>query len=313
VEHAVIPKAPRSVSKAERPVSLEASYAFSRRIARTRARNFYYSFLLLSREQRDAMCAIYAFMRYCDDISEGEGASREAIERWRSELDSALEGHYGENLLWPAFHDTVERYRIPREYFYQMIAGVSSDLEPKQLQTFEELYRYCYQVASVVGLTIIHIFGFERGFERGFAPPDALTLAEKCGIAFQLTNILRDVREDRENGRVYIPEEDIRKFGADLAKHDDRFVRLMSFEAERARSYYDESRPLIALVDARSRPSLWALIEIYRRLLARIERSNFDVLEKRIRVPGWEKICILLSAACGVRTRARGVTPVRDT
>lgn len=273
----------------ERAVGLEASYVFSRRIARTRARNFYYSFLLLSREQRDAMCAIYAFMRYCDDISEGEGASREAIERWRCDLDLALLGKYGENLLWPAFHDTVQRYQIPREYFYEMIAGVSSDLEPKQLQTFDELYRYCYQVASVVGLTIIHIFGFES--------PDALLLAEKCGIAFQLTNILRDVREDRENGRIYIPEEDRRIFGADLSKHDERFVRMMSFEAQRALAYYDESRPLIALVHPRSRPSLWALIEIYRRLLARIERSNFDVLEKRIRVPTWEKLSILASAA----------------
>jgi phytoene synthase len=270
-------------------VSLEASYAFSRRVARTRARNFYYSFLLLSREQRYSMCAIYAFMRYCDDISEGEGASREAIERWRCDLDLALEGHYGQNLLWPAFHDTVKRFGIPREYFYQMIEGVSSDLHPKQLKTFDELYRYCYQVASVVGLTIIHIFGF--------GSPEALLLAEKCGIAFQLTNILRDVREDRENGRIYLPLEDISKFGADLARHDERFVRLMSFEAQRARAYYEQSRPLIALVDARSRPSLWALIEIYRRLLGRIERSNFDVLERRIRVPTWEKLSILASAA----------------
>jgi len=141
----------------------------------------------------------------------------------------------------------------------------------------------------VVGLTIVHIFGFDS--------PDALPLAEKCGIAFQLTNILRDVREDLENRRIYIPQEDVRKFGADLAKHDERFVRLMSFEAQRARAYYDESRPLIALVHPRSRPSLWALIEIYRRLLGRIERSNFDVLDKRIRVPTWEKLSILASAA----------------
>jgi phytoene synthase len=112
-----------------------------------------------------------------------------------------------------------------------------------------------------------------------------------------LTNIFLDVREDRENGRIYLPREDISKFGADLAMHDERFVRLMSFEAQRARAYYDQSRPLIALVHARSRPSLWALIEIYRRLLGRIERSNFDVLERRIRVPTWEKLSILASAA----------------
>jgi 15-cis-phytoene synthase len=266
---------------------LSTSYAFCRRIARTRARNFYFSFLLLSREQRDGMCAVYAFMRYCDDISEGAGASREAIERWRRDLDRALTGHYGDNPLWPAFHATVRRYRIPCQYFHEMISGVSSDLEPRQIQTFDELYRYCYQVASVVGLTIIHIFGFES--------QETLPLAEKCGIAFQLTNILRDVREDAENQRVYIPAEDIRRFGADLAERDENFIRLLEFEAERARRYYDESQPLVELVHKRSRASLWALIEIYRRLLDRIERSNFDVLRQRIRVPTWQKICILIS------------------
>lgn len=269
--------------------NLDASYRFCRRIARTRARNFYYSFLLLSREQRNAMCAIYAFMRYCDDISEGPDASREAIDRWRRDLDAALTGAYGENPLWPAFHDTAVRYKIPHPYFYEMIDGVASDLEPRQIQTFDELYRYCYQVASVVGLTVIHIFGFES--------PEAPKLAEKCGIAFQLTNIQRDVREDRDNRRIYIPQEDIRKFGADLSRHDENFVRLMHFQAERARKYYDESRPLLDLIHARSRPSLWALIEIYRRLLGRIERSNFDVLQRRIRVPTWEKFGILLAAA----------------
>ena len=268
---------------------LSRSYGFCEAIAKKRARNFYYSFLLLSRAQREAMCAIYAFMRYCDDISEGEGASREAIDRWRRELDCALEGRYGENLLWPAFHATVENYRIPHDYFYQMIAGVSSDLEARRIQTFDELYHYCYQVASVVGLTIIHIFGFESH--------EALPLAEKCGVAFQLTNILRDIREDQECGRIYIPAEDIQRFGADLTRRDERFLKLMAFEAGRARAYYEESLPLIGLVHPRSRASLRALIEIYRRLLSRIERSHFDVLEKRIRVPTWEKLAILASSA----------------
>jgi phytoene synthase len=268
---------------------LAASYAFCRQVARTRARNFYYSFLLLSRPQRDAMCAVYAFMRHCDDISEGEGASREAIERWRHDLDRALAGEYGDNPLWPAFHDTVQRYQIPCPYFHEMISGVSSDLEPGQIQTFDELYRYCYQVASVVGLTIIHIFGFES--------QEALPLAEKCGVAFQLTNILRDIREDAENQRIYIPAEDIHRFGADLRKRDDNFIRLLEFEAQRARHYYDESRPLVELVHQGSRASLWALIEIYRRLLNRIERSNFDVLSRRTRVPTWEKIAIIVGAS----------------
>jgi phytoene synthase len=269
-------------------INLQTSYLFCRRIARTRAKNFYYSFLLLSREQKDSMCAIYAFMRYCDDISEGEAASSEAIIQWRKDLDNALTGQYPVNPLWPAFHDTVKRYRIPHEYFYEMIEGVSGDLQPREIQTFDELYRYCYQVASVVGLTIIHIFGFDN--------PDALALAEKCGIAFQLTNILRDVREDRENHRIYIPAEDIRRFSADLATYNTNFINLMRFEAERARRYYNESQPLISLVHKNSRRSLWALIEIYRRLLIRIEQSNFDVLHRRIRVPTWEKLSILASA-----------------
>jgi phytoene synthase len=273
------------------PVTLEASYAFSRRIARTRAGNFYYSFLLLSRRQRDAMCAIYAFMRHSDDISEGAAASRQAIDQWRADLERALTGDYPENPLWPAFHDTVNRFKIPHQYFHEMIDGVSQDLSARQIQTFNELYRYCYQVASVVGLTIIHIFGFES--------QAALPLAEKCGIAFQLTNILRDIREDRENQRIYIPSEDIQRFRSDLAQYDEKFVALMRFEAERANQYYAESRPLIAMVDAGSRRSLWALIEVYRRLLSRIEQSNFRVLDGRIRVPAIQKLGILARAFLG--------------
>jgi 15-cis-phytoene synthase len=276
-------------------VTLQASYAFSRRIARTRARNFYYSFLLLSREQKNAMCAIYAFMRHSDDISEGEGASAEAIHQWRTDLDNALAGNFPENPLWPAFHDTVKRYNIPHQYFHEMIEGVSGDLQPRQIQTFDELYRYCYQVASVVGLTIIHIFGFDN--------PEALALAEKCGIAFQLTNILRDVREDRENRRIYVPAEDIQRFSANLAHYDANFMELMRFEAARAEAYYQESRPLIALVHKRSRRSLWALIEIYRRLLLKIEQSNFDVLDRRIRIPTSEKLGILAKSFLAANER----------
>jgi 15-cis-phytoene synthase len=267
---------------------LSESYQFCRKIARTRARNFYYSFLLLPREKRDAMCAIYAFMRYCDDISEAEGATRSAIERWREDLNQALSGNFPANPLWPAFKDTLDRYKIPCHYFHEMIDGVSGDLEPRQIQTFDQLYCYCYQVASVVGLTIIHIFGFST--------PQALKLAEQCGIAFQLTNILRDVREDSENHRIYIPAEDLTKFHADLSKRDENFLRLMTFQSQRARAYYNQSRPLIQMVSPDTRPSLWALIEIYRRLLTRLEKSQFNVLEKRIRVPTWEKLAILARA-----------------
>jgi len=272
---------------------LEQSYRHCREVARSRAKNFYYSFLLLPREQRDAMCAVYAFMRYCDDLSDEPGASREPLERWRTALDHALAGRYDGHPTLPAFDDTVKRYRIPRQYFHEMIDGVSSDLEPRRIGVFSELYRYCYQVASVVGLTTIHIFGFDS--------PSALPLAEKCGVAFQLTNILRDVREDAGRGRIYLPEEDLARFGVSAAdleagRHTEEFTNLMRFEAARARAYYDESRPLLEMVSARSRPSLWALVEIYSRLLAKIEAANYDVLSRRIALTALEKSRIVVRA-----------------
>jgi 15-cis-phytoene synthase len=171
-----------------------------------------------------------------------------------------------------------------------MIEGVSSDLEPRRIRTFAELYDYCYHVASVVGLTIVHIFGFED--------PEALKLAEKCGVAFQLTNILRDVGEDAARERVYLPEEDLERFrvpAADLrASSTSASLRaLLTFEAGRARAYYRESAPLVGMVSAGSRSSLRALIGIYSALLDRIAAADYEVLERRIRVPGWRKLWIL--------------------
>ncbi len=277
--------------------TLESSYEYCSKIARTRAKNFYYSFVLLSKERKNAMCAIYAFMRYCDDLSDEPGAAAAPIERWRDDLTQALAcQNTSPSPLWPAFQDAVQRYKIPHQYFYEMIDGVLSDLEPRQVRTFDELYRYCYQVASVVGLTIIHIFGFED--------PAALPLAEKCGIAFQLTNILRDVREDAERDRVYIPQEDLARFGVSVedlrnGRKTEAFARMMDFEAARARAYYDQSRPLIGLIHKGSRSSLWALITIYSRLLDRIRQSNYDVLARRIRLSTFEKSFIVLRAAIG--------------
>jgi len=273
--------------------ALEQSYEYCRRVARSRAKNFYYSFLLLSPQQRKAMCAIYAFMRYCDDLSDEPGATRASIERWREELADALQGRFSGHPLWPAFHHTVRRFGIPHEYFQEMIAGVASDVEPRHFESFEQLYHYCYQVASVVGLTIVHIFGFDTR--------SALPLAEKCGVAFQLTNILRDIREDAGLGRIYLPAEDLERFGvteADLrsGNRSDSFLKLMRFEAARARTYYNESLPLLDLVHPRSRPSLWALIAIYSRLLERIEARDYDVFSQRVRLTLFEKSWIVVRA-----------------
>ncbi|MGO4882534.1 MAG: phytoene/squalene synthase family protein [Bryobacteraceae bacterium] len=273
--------------------TLEDSYAYCRRIARTRARNFYYSFILLSRAQRNAMCAVYAFMRQCDDLSDEDGANLAALEQWRAALDQALAGNCDAHPLLPAFHDTATLYRIPPRYFHEMIDGVASDLEPRRFETFEQLYRYCYQVASTAGLCTVHILGFST--------PEAPALAEKCGIAFQLTNILRDLREDAARGRIYLPAEDLARFR--VSEDDIRggmrtpeFIDLMDFETLRARRFYRESQPLVGLVNPAGRASLAALISIYSRLLDRIERSNYDVFTRRISLPATEKYGIVLKA-----------------
>ena len=276
--------------------SLEASQAHCRDVAKKRAKNFYYSFVLLSPERKNAMCAMYAFMRYCDDLSDEPGATRTAMDRWRDALTGALAGRPDSGPVWPAFLDAVSRYQIPHEYFYDMIEGVASDLTARTFHTFEELYQYCYRVASVVGLTIIHIFGFDS--------PAALPLAEKCGIAFQLTNILRDIREDAGLGRTYLPSEDLERFGVALddlnqSRRTDAFARLMDFEIARARDYYQESAPLIELVHKESRSSLRALIAIYSGLLERIAESPSDVLTRRISLPAAEKIWLVLRSAAG--------------
>ncbi|MBV8552308.1 MAG: phytoene/squalene synthase family protein [Acidobacteriaceae bacterium] len=281
------------------PQAIEESYQYCRKIAKARAKNFYYSFLLLEKPQRDAMCAIYAFMRECDDLSDDpattdKAALQQSITLWRIALDHALQGRTEGHPIWPAFFDTVQRYSIPHRYFHEMIDGILSDVEPREVRTFDELYRYCYHVASVVGLTIIHIFRFRS--------PRALLLAEKCGIAFQLTNILRDVREDAGMGRIYLPLEDLERFGVPpeqlrSGKEDDKFRALMRFEAGRARAYYDESAPLMDLIEPKSRRSLWALRAIYQRLLGKVENANYAVLSRHIRVSKPAKIALLIRGA----------------
>ena len=278
-------------------VSLEDSLAFCRRITRQRARNFYYSFVLLRRAEHDALCAIYAFMRHCDDLSDDTSdpaQARASIERWRAGLEAALDGRAPEHPLWPAFCWVVRKYKIPHAYFREMIDGVASDLDPRAFGSFQELYHYCYRVASVAGLSVVHILGFES--------PRALELAEKCGVAFQLTNILRDVTEDAARGRVYFPAEDLARFGLTRATLIEGgaggdFHGLMRFEASRAATYYHDSSEIVSLVARRNRRALWALIEIYRRLLKKIERSGFDVRGRRIALSAWEKALIVARAA----------------
>jgi phytoene synthase len=274
---------------------LTASYRTAEAVARSRS-NFYYSFVVLPSEKRRAFCAVYAFMRYCDDISDGDAgveAKRSMLHDWRAQLDAVYSGSVRNNSILPAFRDTVDNFSIPAQYFHWIIDGAEMDLSVAQYETFDDLYKYCFNVASAVGLVCLRIFGFTD--ER------AKKYAEQCGVAFQLTNILRDVKEDAESGRIYLPLEDLRKFDYtedELRRGvvDERFRKLMRLEEERAREYYSAARNLFPLIEVSSRPALWAMIKIYESILDRIVQQQFDVFRNPIHLASSEKISIALRA-----------------
>jgi len=275
---------------------IAASYRRAEAVARGRARNFYYAFVVLPAEKRRALCAVYAFMRYCDDISDGTCSpddKRHMLQTWRAHLNAAIQGRFDGSPILPAFHDTVQRFSIPADYFHWVIDGAEMDLTVDRYRSFTELYQYCFKVASAVGLVCLQVFGYTDGRAR--------ELAERCGIAFQLTNILRDLKEDAGMGRIYLPEEDLERFHypAEALRRgvvNEGFRELMAFETGRARQYYKESRDLLPLIDADSRPALWAMMEIYGRLLEKIERRHFDVFASTIRLSRPEKAAVALKA-----------------
>ncbi|HVX13811.1 MAG TPA: presqualene diphosphate synthase HpnD [Pirellulales bacterium] len=271
--------------------SLASSYETCRRLARRSAKNFYYSFLVLPPEKRRAMCALYAFSRHTDDLVDSRqpvAQRRAALADWRRSLDRGLEGTFDSPVL-PALVDTVERYGLPPRYLHELIDGVEMDLERNEYETFAELSDYCYKVASVVGLCCIHIWGFTD--ERAFEP------AIKCGIALQLTNILRDLKEDAAAGRIYLPQEDLRRFdysAEDLrcGLIDRRFRELMRFEVERAERFYAEAAELDRWLSSDGHVVFGAMTGIYRGLLDAIKRADGDVFQRRIRLTTWRKLRI---------------------
>jgi 15-cis-phytoene synthase len=279
--------------------ALRVSYRFCGVLARQEARNFYYAFLLLPSAKRRSMCALYAFLRHTDDLADQPAAAFDkarALEAWRLELASALAGRL---TVWPGFPalaNTVARYSIPRELLEKAIDGVSMDVEPRRFVTFDDLADYCYHVASVVGLSCLHIWGYRS--EGGKAE----RLAVSCGIALQLTNIIRDVREDARNGRIYLPEEDLVRFGVEPGelkkggRPSDRVRALLAFEGERAYEYYTQANPLTPLVNRVGRPVLQTIVGIYRALLDEIARRDYHVLDGRISLPPWYKLAVALRA-----------------
>jgi len=279
---------------------LADSYEYCRKVARTAARNFYYGFALLPSEKRNALCALYAFMRHADDISDSNAApdKREQLSGWRAVMDRALQGDYGENRILPALHHTLNHFEIPASYLQDLMDGAEMDLTITRYTTFEDLARYCYCVAGTVGLCCVHVFGFED--------PQALELAPKLGTAFQLTNILRDVAEDYAMGRVYLPQEDLDRFGCterDLERPiaSPAFIELMRFECNRAWKYYSEAAPLLQLISMDSQAALWTLSRIYSRILEKIETIGYDVLSRpHPSLSAAEKAWIMLRAGTGL-------------
>jgi phytoene synthase len=282
--HASLREAPTPTGRAE-----TRSFAYCDRLARRCAGNFYHGFRILPADQRRALCALYVFFRITDDLADGPEPvdDRHALlSSWRQRFDDALAGAPS-HPLHPALRHTVERYRIPRGYLEAVLDGVAMDLETVGYATFADLYPYCYRVASAVGLACIHVWGF--------AGDQALPCAEAAGVAFQLTNILRDLGEDAARGRIYLPREDLERFGygADELRRgtrDGRFRELMRFQVARARAYYDAAAPLAALLQPAGRAVFLVMLRTYRGLLDAIERRGYDVFSSRIRLSRLHKL-----------------------
>jgi phytoene synthase len=283
---------------------LNEAYALCRQIAQREAKNFYYAFVALPVPRRNAICAIYAFMRQADDLADDESLSceerRRRLDAWLADWHGVCHGGDSSDLVFFAVRDAVERFGIPLSLLDELVEGVTMDLDqaasatPDTYATFADLYSYCYLVASVVGLVCIRIFGYTDS--------RAEKLAEETGIAFQLTNILRDVSEDAARNRVYLPLEDLAAHNVSLdsllhrepgAPPTANKRALLAAIAQRAEDYYKSAQELLPLIDRESRPALWVLVSIYHALLKRIKRANYDVFSSRASVPLLHKLCIL--------------------
>jgi 15-cis-phytoene synthase len=303
----------------------DAAYQFCREIAQREAKNFYWAFRVLPPHKSDAMCAVYAFMRRADDISDDESKTIEVrrtemtswIQAWRASRSTSAPPANSRAIDDPVFFalgDTQRRFSIPDELLEELVAGTTMDLEPRAIdqtaasdqaaptlqtfETFEDLYRYCYLVASVVGLVCIKIFGY--------TDPRAEKLAEETGVAFQLTNILRDVKEDAERGRIYLPLDLMDEFGETVPELSElaagramteRERGMLATLAIRAEKYYVAAAKLIPLLDHDSRAAMWVLVTIYHGLLGQIATRRMDVFSERASVPTPTKLAILARGA----------------
>ncbi len=279
---------------------LDQAYDHCQRVAKTHAKNFYYASHMLPSAKRRAIYAVYAFCRYCDDVADEDlppEEKRRLLAETRNRLyDPSLAP---EDPVFMALESAISDFGISRRYFEDVIRGVETDLVESRFQTFGDLRDYCYLVASAVGLICIEIFGYED--------PAASEYAVDFGIAMQLTNVMRDVKEDADRDRIYLPLDDIESFGYSErelmdGRNNESFRALMAFQAARARSYFDSGARLFPLLSRESRACATTLHQLYSRILDRIESSGYDVFERRIGLSVGEKMLLVARLWAGSMT-----------
>ncbi|HEX8289747.1 MAG TPA: phytoene/squalene synthase family protein [Pyrinomonadaceae bacterium] len=279
---------------------LEKAYKYCESVTKQHAKSFYFAAKSLPKHKQKAVYPIYAFCRHVDDeIDESENSGEieaiEAVKRWGLNLTKVYEGKFDSKILKDdtthlvllAWSDLLKTYKIPRNLPFELMQGVLMDTQKKRYESFDELYIYCYRVASTVGLMSSEILGYSA--------PIALEYAEAMGIAMQLTNILRDVKEDAAMGRIYLPQEDLRRFGVSEqqiqdSKLNDNFVQMMKFQVQRARDYYAKGEKGIALLEKDSRFTVLLAARIYAKILDEIEKQNYNVFNGRAHTSKRQKI-----------------------
>jgi phytoene synthase len=276
----------------------ERTRSFRHDLAKTVQSNFFYSFLFLPKAKREAIIDVYRFCRAVDDIVdelvENGGTvaeAQQALEDWHAELKALYAGHAARPLALRLQH-VLERFPMPQRYFDEMVNGCEMDLRRNRYETFEELYEYCYRVASITGLMCIEIFTYTN--------PQTKDYAVNLGIALQLTNILRDVKEDAQHNRIYLPQEDLRVFGYSERELfdgvvNDNFRALMRFECKRARGYYERAAALLPAEDRATLVAARTMGKIYYRLLEQIEHCDYDVFHHQVRLHRPERFLIALN------------------
>lgn len=294
----------RSVIEELESERLKNAYAECRAITRHHAKTFYMATRFLPNHKQRGIFAIYSLCRYIDDLVdeaedlvEKKKLTERGIKRklaiWKQKLRDTYEGRSHDNTILIAFSDVLRRYHIPIEMPFELMEGVTMDLFKNRYETFEELYDYSFKVASIVGLMTSQVFGYETR--------EALSYAVDLGIAMQLTNILRDVGEDLNRDRIYLPKEDLNRFNVteqDLFNHslNDNIIELLAFQIERTRRYYERSDKGIALLSTDSRLPVHLARQNYSRILDKIEANNYNVFEMRAYLNATEKLSILPQA-----------------